>query len=373
MAGMRRKLAINVLAFAERIVSSDTAYWVKAMSAELSEIESDSEALKFALGCVWAAAVLHDDLPTERQSLPMIELACGLMSVAVGLVYLHSSGAPFNFSVNNVCATAIGIGCFFGATNRSISPLAWIALTLIVLGTTVFGATSAGASRWLRIGSISLQPTLMFVPAMLISFAQRRNAMSALCLVVISLALALQPDGAMAAVLAVGTITIALKTRERLPLIAAFSALASFGVTMYRPDPLPAASHVDRVLIYSFEISTTIGCAVLLGATLLFLPALLNRQKLFGLLWLAIVAAAALGNYPTPLVGYGGSAIVGYFFSLAFLPERWNHNEARHESTSSVHCHSDRVGRFRVFRVEAFYQANRRAAGRFRARNCPQF
>ena len=355
MAGIRRELAINVLAFAERIVSTDTADWVKAMSAELSEVESDAEALKFALGCVWAAAVLHDDLPTERQSLPMIELACGLIAVAVGIVYLHSSDAPFNFFVNNVCATAIGIGWFFGARNRSISPVAWIALTLIVLSTTVVGTTSVGASRWLRIGAISLQPSLMFVPAMLISFAQRRMPIAALCLVVVSLTLALQPDRAMAAVLAVGTITIALKTRERLPLIAAISALASFGVTLYRADLLPAASHVDGILISSFEISTIIGCAVLLGATLLFLPALLNRQELFGLLWLAIVAAAALGPYPTPLVGYGGSAIVGYFFSLAFLPERRNHNEARYESTSFVHSRFDRVARFRVFRVEAFY------------------
>jgi hypothetical protein len=372
MARVRRELAINLLALAERIVSSDTAHWVKAMSAELSEIQSDSEALKFALGCVWAAAVFQDELPIERPRLPIVELACGLMSVAVGLIYLHNSGAPFSFSVNNVCATAIGIGCFFGATNRSIPPLAWIALTLIVLATTVFGVTSAGASRWLRIGSIALQPTLMFVPAMLISFAQTRNAISALCLVVISLTSALQPDRAMATVLAAGTIAIALKNREHLPVVAALSALASLGVTLYRADLLPAASHVDGVLIHSFEIGTITGCAVVFGTALLFLPALLSRQMLFALVWLVIVAAAASGNYPAPLVGYGGSAIVGYFFSLAFLPERRNHNEARHKSTSFAPFHPDRIGRFRVFCVEAFYQANRRATGRFRARSCPQ-
>ena len=27
-----------------------------------------------------------------------------------------------------------------------------------------------------------------------------------------------------------------------------------------------------------------------------------------------------LGNYPTPLVGYGGSAILGYLLTFAFLP-----------------------------------------------------
>jgi hypothetical protein len=33
-----------------------------------------------------------------------------------------------------------------------------------------------------------------------------------------------------------------------------------------------------------------------------------------------MVGAAALGNYPTPLVGYGGSAILGYALSLSVMP-----------------------------------------------------
>ena len=41
---------------------------------------------------------------------------------------------------------------------------------------------------------------------------------------------------------------------------------------------------------------------------------------MFGAIWAAVVLAAALGNYPTPLVGYGGSAIVGYLLSLMAFP-----------------------------------------------------
>jgi hypothetical protein len=40
----------------------------------------------------------------------------------------------------------------------------------------------------------------------------------------------------------------------------------------------------------------------------------------FGGCWAAVVAAAALGNYPTPLVGYGGSAVLGYLLSVSLLP-----------------------------------------------------
>ena len=42
----------------------------------------------------------------------------------------------------------------------------------------------------------------------------------------------------------------------------------------------------------------------------------------FGAVWLAVILAAALGNYPTPLVGYSGSAILGYLISLLGLPPR---------------------------------------------------
>ena len=39
-----------------------------------------------------------------------------------------------------------------------------------------------------------------------------------------------------------------------------------------------------------------------------------------GAVWFGCIAAAALGNYPTPVVGYGGSAILGYLLTFAFLP-----------------------------------------------------
>lgn len=41
----------------------------------------------------------------------------------------------------------------------------------------------------------------------------------------------------------------------------------------------------------------------------------------FGAVWFAAILAAALGNYPTPVVGYGGSAIIGYALSLLALPK----------------------------------------------------
>ena len=52
------------------------------------------------------------------------------------------------------------------------------------------------------------------------------------------------------------------------------------------------------------------------------MPIIAPTYAAFGAVWLAVILAAALGNYPTPLVGYSGSAILGYLLSLLGLPPR---------------------------------------------------
>jgi hypothetical protein len=89
--------------------------------------------------------------------------------------------------------------------------------------------------------------------------------------------------------------------------------------------------YVDQILFTAFDVDPLAGIAVVAGAAALIGPAIIagsrraeERHALlaFGACWLAIVVAAALGNYPTPLVGYGGSAVLGYFLSAALLPSR---------------------------------------------------
>jgi hypothetical protein len=98
---------------------------------------------------------------------------------------------------------------------------------------------------------------------------------------------------------------------------------------MLRPDTLPAVPYVDGILYGAFDVHPLAGLAVVGGALLLAVPAVAGRTldargghacAVFGMAWLGMLLAAALGNYPTPLVGYGGSAVLGYVLSLAFLP-----------------------------------------------------
>jgi hypothetical protein len=142
--------------------------------------------------------------------------------------------------------------------------------------------------------------------------------------------MALQPDRAMAGVAVVGIgLVLFLAPDRRRSLWLAPIGLIAFIVAMARPDRLPASPFVDQILFSAPALSAFAGFAVLGGSVLLIAPTLLaitNRNPLpvlvFGGAWSAAVVAAALGNYPTPLVGYGGSAILGYCLSVAAL-HRW--------------------------------------------------
>ena len=135
----------------------------------------------------------------------------------------------------------------------------------------------------------------------------------------------------MAAVMAAGLMGLALHRFDRFVGIALLSAGVAFLATLLRADTLPATPYVDKILYTSFGVHFLAGVAVAVGSAILLAPAIAGRTSrgderasyiVFGLVWLAIIMAAAIGNYPTPVVGYGSSAIIGYLLSLSVLPQR---------------------------------------------------
>jgi hypothetical protein len=132
----------------------------------------------------------------------------------------------------------------------------------------------------------------------------------------------------MAGVLVGGLLMLAILRYDIRVGLALLAAVIAFAVTLVRPDASAASPWVDGILYTSFGVHPLVGAAVLTGALLLILPAIYGFRKssahketyaVFGAVWVCVIAAAALGNYPTPLVGYGGSAVLGYVLSLASI------------------------------------------------------
>ena len=263
-----------------------------------------------------------------------VGIACALAATCLGIAYLTAAGAPASRAVVNGAAfllglvALIGIGGALPQIGRYSGPLLFV-MGLALLVTATLGAASDGASRWIMIGPLSVQVSLVLLPFMAVTFARYPTSAGCAGIAVAALALALQPDRGMAGVLAFGMAVLAIARPSWLSAAALISAATAFLVSLVRSDTLPAVPYVDQILFTAFDVHLLAGAAVWLGCLLLLVPAMIGWRGnadlgpaylVCGAIWLGCIAAAAVGNYPTPVVGYGGSAILGYLLTFAFLP-----------------------------------------------------
>jgi hypothetical protein len=110
--------------------------------------------------------------------------------------------------------------------------------------------------------------------------------------------------------------------------VALTAAISGFVVTMRSADRVAPVLFVEQVVQSAFAFHVLTGLAVVAGLATMLVPAAtgVGARKsgdevfaVFGATWLAVIAFAIVGNYPTPLVGYGSSAVLGYCLSAAGL------------------------------------------------------
>jgi hypothetical protein len=331
-----------ILAVAGLIAPPRLAPWIEAAARETEAIPHAGHALQFALGCFFwtareAALARISNLTKETTMPPTASgrtpraagVACALGATSLGVVYMGLAGAPLSYPLLNAAAAVFGLVGLAGlglAERRGhlkAGPLS-LALGLTVLAVSLWGAEATGVRRWADLGGLVVQPSLIAVPLMVALFAKARDGLSALGLVIVAAALAIQPDRGVAGPLTAALAALTLLRPGRLEAMALAAAAFAFALTLIRPDASPAVPYVDRVLHTAFDVGWLAGSAVLAGSALLVVPAVVARRvgpamAAFGAMWAGLIVAAAVANHPTPLVGYGGSAVVGYLLSLIAL------------------------------------------------------
>lgn len=345
---LSRKLAALVGDVLSQIYPKGQSGWARAMRHEIEQVEGDRAALAFALGCFWGGCreAAADQFRVLKQGVTMmmdhtsllkrprtVGIACAFAATCLGIFYMIAAGAPARYIIVNAAAFLLGVvalrGLAQGVQTRRFTSIVMIASGLSLIATAMFGASVDGASRWTWFGPLSVQVSLVVLPLMIMAFARKRYAVGTLAMVLAAVGLALQPDRAMAGVLALGMALLTVMKPERWTAAALAVAVIGFGASVAQPDALPPVPYVDRILFTAFDLHPLAGAAVLLGSLLLLVPAIVGWRGnsdeahihlVFGAVWLGCIVAAALGNYPTPVVGYGGSAILGYLLSLSSFP-----------------------------------------------------
>ena len=359
--GLRRGLTDLACRTLQATLPPSLQSWGWAVRCEAASIPDDTRALLFTLdslcGLMPRAIVSHllqpfatltvDGASLFKGSTAMhildatvrrpraLGIACAIGAMMLGVVYMAMAGAPTRYLAVNAGALVIGL-TMLALLGRASAPGqtriggAIIAIAGTLLATALLGSEVEGAARWVMLGGLAIQPSLILLPVMLLAFSRTRSVLATGGIVAAAAALALQPDRAMAGLLASGLVALAVIYRDKHVGMALAAGVAGFAATLARADMLPAVPYVDQILYSSFDVHVGAGLAVLAGSVLLLVPAIVgwwrdagNRATyaVFGAVWFAAILAAALGNYPTPIVGYGGSAIIGYAISLLALPK----------------------------------------------------
>lgn len=252
--------------------------------------------------------------------------------MTLGAAYMYVAGAPSRYILVNLAGLAIGVVASplirLLAGRQHVGGAFTIIAALALLATGLLGPHVDGASRWIRIAGLSLQPSLLLLPLTLMLFARRQDWLSSIGLALAGVALALQPDRAMAGTLAGGLAVLWLYRRNAMVTVSLLMASGGFVSTLVGSDIVPAVPFVERVAQSAFAFHPLAGLAIVAAFAIMLAPAvagIVSRRgdaavfAAFGATWLLVIAFAIVGNYPTPLAGYGTSSIVGYCLSAAML------------------------------------------------------
>jgi hypothetical protein len=326
-----RALASRLLmGAAVRLLGTQRAAWARAMRAELTVVPNEREALAFAWGCLWAA--LGHALAAVRGGLAQVHNASVLgcaAAVLAGCGFMHAAAAPGHYVWTNLLSLAFAVAMFRWLPRRHLQADELLRARLsFAIGALLLTASLAQApgeaSVWLRIGPATLNLVWLLLPALLVASdvrpasAAARWALSGLSMAVG--ALALQADA-----LLLGLVAAVLGVRAwqqgggALALLALASAAlaARLGPAWQAPQAL---AFVDRVVDRGFEQGLITGLVLALLQVLPLWPVLRHRRaRQHGLVWGLLVAVSLPGWLPSPWLGFGGSLIVGYLLSLAFV------------------------------------------------------
>lgn len=255
-------------------------------------------------------------------------MAALAIPVLAGAAWMAAAGAPQAYWLTNLAALVpalvwIALGqAPAGPTGRRVLAGAFVALMLLPLATGPYlpSVTQDAVARWIPLGPLTLHAGMIAVPPLAV-LAAREGKLAAPILFAAIVAALFQPDAATGFALtfaAVGLHHAGQDWRVGLVAIAGFAASLLMAVS----GELPPTQFVERVLVEAArtEIAAAAALALaLLGCFLLIALALPRpreeRLALAGALF-GFAIMALMSTYPSVLIGYGASPILGFGIAL---------------------------------------------------------
>lgn len=256
----------------------------------------------------------------------------GILAVVIGLWSMQIGGAPERYLYINGAAPVVGLALaalLIILPRRAEGGLA-VGAALALLATALWGTELAGIRRWVSVfGILQVQPAFIGLPLILCQYARRQgDPWHVAAMTVAAMAIALQPDRSMSLALLLVAVAIWLSDLTRTAAFVLFAALAACGYCLWQSDPLDGVRFVEHVLVEAWVTGPLQGAVLSFGAMAMLAPLVTVRRVVpqqrrailaFTACWITLLSASIVAPYPTPLLGYGPSAIIGYFLSIIAL------------------------------------------------------
>ena len=259
-------------------------------------------------------------------------LAWAAAAVGAGCALLLAMGAPPRMIMVNGAALLVGLSALVvvGMSGRTrvselLGDFALLGAAALLPLTAFAGPDAGGVARWLVIGGLTIQPAMVVVPVVALGVALRPSAARIAAAVLAALGLTMQPDpgGAAMLLLGLGTPLLMAGHRRAIDLIGPVAAAVALAVAQARTVPLPPVPFVEHVIQDALRSGPLAAMLALAAALLMLSPAAVRPLRAPHLaflgVWVGALLAALFGTYPTPVLGFGGSGVLGYMLSAGLL------------------------------------------------------